>query len=562
MGYYEPGAYPLLANYQTGMGPVFRPNTWKWSCAGWIPLLGREVEVPVGLLAYEPHLRMVVGFYKATLKGWDGKTWVDVSEGPSDMSGTFYLAFDEARDQLVVLAVRSDVAYTYTYQKGKWAKVATIGPRGHFGSALAYDPRTKTTILFGSNCFDDGLCTDGRDTWAWDGKSWKQLHPASSPPKGHGDMAFNAATNEMILLASDHSMWTWDGTNWKDMHTSGPSLGRYWSVVYDKAGRQLLLWAASETWVYKGGGWSRAAAPAPRPVLPPASTARTNPPPINQTPVVSGARVQSPWTGAPCRIPYADITEATGGFVSLPDGQRYADPAATVALPGQIPGRFGQNPGLTYLADIGKWVPVPLRWVSPDHSLFVYQSGEQIRGVKIADNASFDVTSGAGWMLIGPGEGGVYIGKPGIQGAWFVPYGSTPRQVADHGRWDVYSSGALWGWDASNNLLRLATAVGFESRWGAKQYSWVAGFDRSGQPFVVAMGSMWLAHSDGSFTLIWNGNNDASPGAPVITIAAGSWFAVGGGRVGTPGHGFYLYVPGGGVKYLVGLDAILAGPCS
>jgi hypothetical protein len=191
----------------------------------------------------------------------------------------------------------------------------------------------------------------------------------------------------------------------------------------------------------------------------------------------------------------------------------------------------------------------------------MYDSGGQIRAVKIADGSSIDITTDRGWLPVGPGDGGVYIAKLGIPGAWFVPYGGLPRQIVDHGRWDAYSGGFLWGWDGANHLLRLNVSTGVEALWGAKQYGWVAGFDRSVQPFIIAMGSMWLAHSDGSFTLIWSGNNDASAGAPVITDARGSWFEVGGGLVGRPGHGFYLYALGGGVKYLVGLDAILAGPC-
>src|SRR5258708_3371840 len=183
---------------------------------------------------------MVVGFYKAWVKGWDGKTWVDLGQGPPDMYGNLYLAFDQNRDQLVLHAAAPDAARTWTYAKGKWTRVATGGPRSQF-SAFAYDPRSKTTVLFGADCFDAGFsCPGERDTWSWDGSSWKQLHPSTSPPKGHSVMTFDAATNQMILLASDHSMWTWGGSDWRDLHTPAPSLERYWSLVYDIGGKQLV----------------------------------------------------------------------------------------------------------------------------------------------------------------------------------------------------------------------------------------------------------------------------------------------------------------------------------
>ena|SRR5579859_5921470 len=144
-------------------------------------------------------------------------------------------------------------------------------------------------------------------------------------------------------------------------------------------------------------------------------------------------------------------------------------------------------------------------------------------------------------MLIGPADDGVYIGKPGVPGAWFARYGGAPKQVVDHGRWDSYSNGVLWGWDGSGKLLRFSVSIGAESVWGSKVNGWIPGFDGEGQPFVIVMGVLWLAHPDGSFTLIYDGgSNDYYVGGQVITDAHGSWFGVGGGRVGTPGHGFYL----------------------
>jgi len=72
-------------------------------------------------------------------------------------------------------------------------------------------------------------------------------------------------------------------------------------------------------------------------------------------------------------MPYADISEASGGFISVPGGKQDGDPSAVVALPGGTPGRPGVNPGLTYLASIGRWVPVPWFWVAPNSSFYVYQ---------------------------------------------------------------------------------------------------------------------------------------------------------------------------------------------
>src|SRR4030088_1063261 len=128
-------------------------------------------------------------------------------------------------------------------------------------------------------------------------------------------MAFDVATNQLILLASDHTTWSWSGDNWVELRTLAPQGEAYGDLVYDKAHEQLLLWAGNETWIFKAGKWSRVAIP-PLFSPPPASSARTSPPAgVDTPPVASGTRLQppSPPAGLSCRIPYADISEASGG---------------------------------------------------------------------------------------------------------------------------------------------------------------------------------------------------------------------------------------------------------
>jgi hypothetical protein len=561
LGYYEPGGYPLLINEQNGPVPYPGFNTWKWSCGQWIHLAALTVD-SVGWMAYEPHLRKTLMLGRK-FRAWDGAAWADLPYAmPTSLGGT-HLTFDQARDQLLLFDASSEVAEMWTFQGTKWIKLSTTGPKQHFGAGFAYDPRSRTSLLFGGEC-SGGFCDFG-DTWSWDGQAWTELHPIKAPPAGPAQMAFDAGSNQMILLTRSGT-WAWDGTNWAQLQIPSPPFPSGQKLIQDSVHKQLFLFEgaagdSSQTWIYKAGKWTQLAGPMPSQ---PASSSRTNPTPSDsQLPMASGARLQSPapLPGAPCRLPYADISEASGGFITLPGGEVQSDPAATVALPGGTPGRVGQNPGLTYLAASKTWVPVPMRWVSPSGKIYAYQWGNKISAVKIADRASIDVTTDGGWALLAPTDSGAYVTKPGIPGAWFVPYGGSPKQIADHGRWDAYSQGVLWGFDDSSNLLRLDVSSGSETTWGKRQYAWIPGFDDSAQPFVVVMGVMWLAHADGSFTQIWPGGNELSAGYPVVTDARGSWFAVGGGRVGAPGHGIYLWTKTGGAKFLAAHDVIIAGPC-
>src|SRR5215471_15653290 len=87
------------------------------------------------------------------------------------------------------------------------------------GASMAFDPATHQLLLFG------GSATTGtgfsNQTWTWNGSNWTQLHPAASPP-GREDqqMAYDPATQTVILFAGFHGTgywddtWSWNGSNW------------------------------------------------------------------------------------------------------------------------------------------------------------------------------------------------------------------------------------------------------------------------------------------------------------------------------------------------------------
>ncbi len=92
-------------------------------------------------------------------------------------------------------------------------------------------------------------------------------------------------------------------------------------------------------------------------------------------------------------MPFAAISEASGGFIAYPGGARQDDPSSAVALPGNTPGQIGVNPGLAYDRVLGHWVPVPLDWLAPGGQTYAYQNGGKIRAVTVLDGSSGDVTT-------------------------------------------------------------------------------------------------------------------------------------------------------------------------
>jgi hypothetical protein len=277
--------------------------------------------------------------------------------------------------------------------------------------------------------------------------------------------------------------------------------------------------------------------------------------------------------GTTCRVPYADISEASGGFIFYPGGEMYGDPRSVVAMPGNTPGQVGVNGGLTYVPKTRTWLPVPAEWVTPSGSSYVYgdymRSGK-IRVVTIADGSAQDVTAEGGWYFVGTTDGGVYLGKSGgpnapNPGAWFVSFGSSlaPVQVADHGSWMRYFNGSLWTVTQDGNLARYDVATRSEVNWatGLGSRAWIVGFDLSGAPIVNRQGALAIYRADRSSTAIWSMPNGRGSGGRAIADSMGVWFEVGGGLAGTPGNGIYLWTPAAGAKLIVASDVHVAGGC-
>jgi hypothetical protein len=79
---------------------------------------------------------------------------------------------------------------------------------------MAYDAATSTVVLFGG--FNNRGIVFG-DTWTWDGTTWTQQAPATSPAhRVYASMAYDAATGQVVLFGGlgNHGgllggTWTW-----------------------------------------------------------------------------------------------------------------------------------------------------------------------------------------------------------------------------------------------------------------------------------------------------------------------------------------------------------------
>jgi len=71
-------------------------------------------------------------------------------------------------------------------------------PAGRADAAIAYDEADGTVVMFGG--FNNAGKVLG-DTWIWDGSSWSEQHPSTSPPPlSEAVMAYDPATRELVLF--------------------------------------------------------------------------------------------------------------------------------------------------------------------------------------------------------------------------------------------------------------------------------------------------------------------------------------------------------------------------
>lgn len=151
--------------------------------------------------------------------------------------------------------------------------LSQVEPPRRDGS-LAYDPVHQEVLLFGGTVMTPaGVQTN--DTWAWNGQTWRQLHPTTSPPALQGTMLYDAASQQMILFLNQvqsggmvaNEMWAWDGSTWHQLQPPSVPEVLGASMAYDAAQGQIVLFGGeipstgsmstftNATWTWKGTTW-------------------------------------------------------------------------------------------------------------------------------------------------------------------------------------------------------------------------------------------------------------------------------------------------------------------
>jgi fibronectin type III domain protein/galactose oxidase-like protein len=287
---YDPATGQLVLFGGFNLSGHFLSNqTWTWNGTTWIqlhPSSSPSARDAAGMTFDEATGQLVLfgGFagtnsYLNDTWAWDGTTWTQRTPASSPPARELVsMAFDPATGQLVLFGgantgttFNETWIYTVSAVTNDWTQLSpTISPSARDFASMAFDPATGQLVLFGGA----STGTTFNETWTWDGSTWSQRSPTTSPPPARvlASMAFDPATGQLVLFGGGDSnngylndTWTWNGSTWTQVSPgSGPSAREGASMAYDSATGQLVLFGGvngstslNDTWTWNGSNWTQ-----------------------------------------------------------------------------------------------------------------------------------------------------------------------------------------------------------------------------------------------------------------------------------------------------------------
>jgi len=164
---------------------------------------------------------------------------------------------------------------TWVFSKASgWKQLKPpVSPPPGLGPFMAYDPTTKTVVLFGLLLSNPNVS----ETWTFDGVTWTQQFPVFSPPARGGNvngMVFDPAISKVVLFGGVdlgggigfNDTWEWNGVTktWDEKFPAHSPSPRSAAIAYDQTSKQIVLFGGEagysfygDTWTYDGVDWTQ-----------------------------------------------------------------------------------------------------------------------------------------------------------------------------------------------------------------------------------------------------------------------------------------------------------------
>src|SRR5581483_5946425 len=146
---------------------------------------------------------------------------------------------------------------TWTWNGTTWTQqYPATSPPARMWTQMAYDAATQTVILFGG----ESLTTPAMsDTWSWNGTTWTQLSPTTSPPgRGEAALAYDPQISKVVLFGGSGytsgggaydlgDTWTFNGATWTQVtSTPAPAVRSGPRAAYDAVHQNLVLFGGMQ----------------------------------------------------------------------------------------------------------------------------------------------------------------------------------------------------------------------------------------------------------------------------------------------------------------------------
>jgi hypothetical protein len=198
-------------------------DVWEWDSGGWRAIVPTDPEgdgdPPLSLrspTAFDP-IRGGVVVYDGGLWLWSGWSWKRLDRAGEGPFGTGYgaAAWDAARGVLVVFGGTFRPRETWEWNGTSWRNATPADPADSppdcVRHAMAYDALRRRVVTLGGNTTTD--------LWAWDGTRWQKVVTAGTPPPSRRsqELAWDHVHGELVAhggWAGDQYDWTaasWDG---------------------------------------------------------------------------------------------------------------------------------------------------------------------------------------------------------------------------------------------------------------------------------------------------------------------------------------------------------------
>lgn len=186
---------------------------------------------------------------------WNGETWDVIPQinAPSARSGS-PVAYDTARNKLVLYGGQlgagvNGVDETWELDNDTWTQLSPVAtPPARLADGMAFHAGIGQVVMYGGFQVDPFVTV--QDTWAFDGTTWTDLSPATTPDMIFTSaLVYDAARDVLVLIHGatagfvfNEDVWEFDGTDWVDVTSPSSPLSRQLEAVYDlKRGRVFIF---------------------------------------------------------------------------------------------------------------------------------------------------------------------------------------------------------------------------------------------------------------------------------------------------------------------------------